>query len=482
MKFSWLITLIICSAQISAQEMADTLGNFVEGKEDTTTITVLRLKINSDKSDFSPVFNNKELIFVSGRNREIAVDYVDSEGESEITDLYRCEVVQPEKFKSVKPFDNRLNTKYYEGPFCMNKQGSVIYFTGTDKRSPRLKIYWSEKNSDKWSKPEQLSFCTDTFSYFHPALSPDEQTLVFCSNRNAENRVDLFESKWRDDSWSEPRPLNKLINDTNNQVFPFISQNNTLYFSCDKKNGSGLDIYSVCLDSAGKSPRLLDAPINSRFDDFGVWVDSSSTSGYFSSNRVKKFKDDIYYFTNSMPDFRNAKTIVPKSHCYSFVEESTMDSRDTLNLTYEWDFGDGKKSRGLHARHCFKVHGEYNVMLNVVDKVSGEVRVSQTSYPLLIERPNQMIIECSPEVFVNEEFSLLTKDPYLKDCKLEKICWSFGDGWYNSGSSVMHIYKKPGVYTIQLGVVARSRKTNLIELYKTEKMITVRERLNKNFK
>src|SRR3982751_1856399 len=105
MKFTWFIFLLFGCMLASAQDVADTLESFVEGREDTTTIKVLRLRINSDKSDFSPVLNNRELLFVSGRNREIAVDYVDSEGESEITDLYRSTMHKPEKFRNVRSFD-----------------------------------------------------------------------------------------------------------------------------------------------------------------------------------------------------------------------------------------------------------------------------------------------------------------------------------------------------------------------------------------
>jgi PKD repeat protein len=365
----------------------------------------------------------------------------------------------------------------------MNKQGNVIYFTANERRSSRLKIYRSEKNNNKWSRPEPLSFCMDTFSYFHPALSPDETELIFCSDRNKKNRVDLYRSKLSGDTWSDPFALNTLINDTNSQVFPFISRTRILYFSTDKKNGRGLDLYSVPLDSAEKAPSLLDFPVNSTADDFGVWLDSSSTSGYFSSNRIKKFKDDIFYFTNSMPDFKEARVVAPKTKfCYSFVEESSLASKDTLSLTYEWDFGDGERSRGLRTRHCFPGPGTYKVVLNVVDKMSGEVFISQTSYPLEIERPNQLIIDCSQDVDVKEEVTFAAKEPFLKNCKLEKVCWAFGDGRFNSGSLVKHTYRKPGIYTVQLGVVAKNEGTNQTELYKIEKTITVKEAGDKNIK
>lgn len=479
MKFWTAILFLFAFSFSKAQDVQDTLESFVEGREDTTTIKVLRLKVNSDKPDFSPFLWRNELMFVSGRNKEVGIDYVDANGESEITDLYKSTKISASKFRNTRTFDSRINTKFYEGPFCINKEGTIIYFTANDKKTSLLKIFKSEKLENRWSKPEQLSFCKDEFSYFHPALSPNEDQLIFACDRNrSRNKIDLYSSTKAGDTWSEPETLNKLVNDTNSQVFPFISPNNTLYFACDKKTGTGMDIYFVSLDSINKEPRLLPFPINTKFDDFGIWLDSASSSGYFSSNRIEKFRDDIYYFTNSMPDFRDARTVIPKTQfCYSFLEESTLSTKDTASLTYEWDFGDGKKSRGLRTRHCFPGPDDYQVVLNVVDKISGEVFVSEVSYPLSIERPNFISVSCNEKPGANEEILFVSKDLFIKNCKIEQICWAFGDGRYNSGSSVKHTYKKPGTYSIQLGVVARNKDTEKTELYKIEKTVTVSENI-----
>lgn len=81
--------------------------------------------------------------------------------------------------------------------------------------------------------------------------------------------------------------------------------------------------------------------------------------------------------------------------------------------------------------------------------------------------------DCKESVRVNEELVLTAKDPYIKNCKLDKICWSFGDGRYNSGSTVKHKYKTAGTYSVQLGVVVKNKDTDQTQLYKIEKTITV---------
>ena len=109
-------------------------------------------------------------------------------------------------------------------------------------------------------------------------------------------------------AWTAPRNLGVEINTPGNEVFPFVDEYNTLYFSSDGHDGlGGLDIFSAA--SAGGSwskPENLKLPINSGADDYGLWLtkakpkdanDPVRMSGFFSSNRPGgKGKDDIYQF------------------------------------------------------------------------------------------------------------------------------------------------------------------------------------------
>jgi hypothetical protein len=456
-----------------SQEVPDSTDIAGASPEDTTATKIVRLKINSAQSDFSPYIMNDQLLFVSGRNKHLGVQYVDVNNDSEITDLYTSTKVNPSKFKNVNSLGS-VNTKYYEGPFCMNKQGTIIYYTANDKRSSLLKIYKSEKKENKWSDPEVMPFCLPDFSYCHPAISPNEDFMIFSTNMDKEkNGMDLYISKFRNGSWTLPGPLGSNINDSANQVFPFISSNKILYFSSDKKDGlGGLDIYYINLNYDSSVVRALKYPLNSGADDFGVWIDSTSESGYFSSNRMGRSKDDIYYFTRSVPDFSDARTVIPKTkYCYSFFEESTLATKDTINLTYEWKFGDGQKGRGLRSRHCYAGPGTYPVELNIIDKESGEVFISETSYQLEIEKPDLVSIHCSDSIVAGQELLISAAACYLKGYELTKIYWSFGDGKYNSGQAVKHTYKKQGTYTLEIGILAKNLSSGKVEQFKGEKKI-----------
>ena len=106
------------------------------------------------------------------------------------------------------------------------------------------------------------------------------------------------------DTFSEPRNLGPKINTIEREMFPFISNNNVLYFSSDGHLGFGeLDVFaSKIYDTTLSDPISLETPVNSKKDDFAYIINEEKHIGYFSSNRSGgKGNDDIYSFSVSPP-------------------------------------------------------------------------------------------------------------------------------------------------------------------------------------
>ena len=454
--------------------------------EDSVRYSIQNLSINSKRSDFSPFLFNNKLFFSSGRENDIGVKYYAIENNQELVDVFNAEKIDSVNFKKVKPV-TEINTKFNDGPICISKNGKQLFITRNDpkrtkgKNKKPLSIFVSQKDGNGWSEPKVLPFCTGEFSYCHPALTSNG-TLVFSSDvSGGYGGMDLYYSKFEGGVWTIPRNYGPNINGKENEVFSFISANNMLYFSTNKKNGfGGLDIYSFNLKSPTHSQvQILEAPINSAFDDFGICVDSTERIGYFSSNRDTANGDNVFYFKNKYPDFKNCTLQKKRTYCFTFYEEATQMTTDTLGMIYEWDFGDGTRKRGLEVRHCFKKIGNYSVQLNIIEKASGNLFYNELSYDFEVEEPKQFYIDCPDTIARSKKFTINTQNVFIPKHTIKDYFWFFGDGKFVVGnpSFIPHVYKADGNYTIKLGVIAKNDSTGELEKFCTYKTVLVKDSL-----
>ena len=94
-----------------------------------------------------------------------------------------------------------INTDFSDGVVTFNKRFSVMYFTqcnNKDGKALNCKIYEARKSGKGWEVnfEEPLSFCKDSFTYGHPALSPDGKSILitegtYCRQINAPRSATL---------------------------------------------------------------------------------------------------------------------------------------------------------------------------------------------------------------------------------------------------------------------------------------------------
>ncbi|MBC7388834.1 MAG: OmpA family protein [Opitutaceae bacterium] len=218
-----------------------------------------------------------------------------------------------------KPFSSTLNSRAHDGPCTFNKEQNMIVFTrnnrkgGVSRRSRdkvnKLALYIATKkdSSESWNKPEPFQFNNKEYSFAHPAFSPDGKTLYFASDMpGGFGGMDLFKSKLDGKKWGRPVNLGTEVNTEGNDVFPFVDQNNVLYFSSNGHPGlGGLDLFKF----ENNVVTHLNYPISSKKDDFGVVIWSDGRKGYLSSNRdLGGFDDDLYFFKASKSMLLKGKT------------------------------------------------------------------------------------------------------------------------------------------------------------------------------
>ena len=106
--------------------------------------------------------------------------------------------------------------------------------------------------NNSWVDVVELPFNSDNYSTAHPALSPDEKTLYFASDMPGTiGQSDLFKVNINDDgTYGRPINLGSTINTEGRETFPFITDENEIYFASDGHPGlGGLDVFSSGLNA-----------------------------------------------------------------------------------------------------------------------------------------------------------------------------------------------------------------------------------------
>lgn len=262
-------------------------------------------QINTRNSDFATAPFRNKIVFTTSRFGSDSLVYsYTGEGFEDLYETYynsgQNSWAPPTKLKG------SINSSYNEGSFTFDTHNGVAYFmqcngkTGADKN---CNIYYSKYNEsrDSWGKPEIFKYHSADYSSGHPAITPDGLTLYFVSNNPAGlGGTDIWFCKIDTVTfeWGEPKNAGNQINTSGNEMFPYVSNNDGLYFSSNGRQGyGGLDIYYAPKVGDGFSkPINLRPPFNSSADDFSLmYIDDDM--GVLSSNRIGGVgSDDIYLF------------------------------------------------------------------------------------------------------------------------------------------------------------------------------------------
>ncbi len=290
--------------------------NYLEQiKANSGRFIVIDAGINSESSDYGSALNGNQLVFASARE-VLGLSQKKMKWTNEaFTNLFGAEQKPDGKLGVPEVLNKNLNSKFNESTPVYTTDGQTMYFTrnnfingkraGNDKKTTLLKLYKASKNGDIWDNVVELPFNSDQYNVAHPGLSPDNKTLYFASDMPGTiGQADLWKTSINSDgSYGTPENLGKEINTQGRESFPYITDNNEMYYATDGRPGlGGLDIFMTQLSSDAKVSESVNigAPINGKTDDFGLLMDTKTRTGYFTSNREGgQGSDDIYKFTET---------------------------------------------------------------------------------------------------------------------------------------------------------------------------------------
>jgi outer membrane protein OmpA-like peptidoglycan-associated protein/tetratricopeptide (TPR) repeat protein len=274
--------------------------------------------INSKYSDYGTTYMGNKVVFSSARDTGNFSKRIHTWTGEYFTNLYSSDLNEDGSLKSVNRFGKKINSKFHEDTPVFSKDGKTVYFTRNNYLNGRgydaskvtlLKIYKATLDKEgNWTEITPLPFNSDSYQVAHPALSPDGKTLYFASDMpGTHGQSDLFKVKINEDgSFGNVENLGNTINTEGRETFPFVSDDNELYFASDGRPGlGGLDIYVTRIPNEGtafKVPLNVGEEANSPKDDFALIIDSKTKKGFLSSNRDGgEGNDDIYKFLEIKP-------------------------------------------------------------------------------------------------------------------------------------------------------------------------------------
>jgi outer membrane protein OmpA-like peptidoglycan-associated protein len=428
---------------------------------------------SSNKYDeFSPVYYKNGIVFCTNRKSGSLADYSSSKGKGTFK-IYYVDTTVNVNWRKAHLFSRSLKTHFNDGPVTFDSDFDTIYYSRNLRTEGKLQelsttrnklgIFTAVKDGKKWDKIHELRFNNEYYNISTPYLSQDGKRLYFASDKpNGFGGSDIYYSDWKGDYWNDPINLGPEINTKGNESYPFITPAGELFFSSDGQPGGygGKDIYFTRLrNDKWLQPIRLDAPINSKLDDFGFITDSVMTSGFLSSNREKTI--DIYCFKVYNPQLFYCEEQKNNKYCYNIRDDGNTEI-DPINLEFQWDFLGNDKELGNIVSYCFPGPGKYVVKENIVEKNNGRIVFNKLSYELNLKAIEQPFINCGENALRNDTLNFDANKSNLSNYETLKYSWDFGDGNRAIGNVVKHAFTTPGEYSVKLGLILKETSSGKI--------------------
>lgn len=273
------------------------------------------LEFNSEASDFGGITEAGKLYITSARNNSRKNYGWNAEP---FLDLYELSRSAEGSYDAPKLLNRKINTRYHEGLVSFTPDGQTMYFsresffeniyekdTLSNTKISVLHLYKATQLEAKdWGKVEALSLNNKDYSIKNPSVSKDGKTLYFASDMpGGFGHFDLYKAEIdASGQLGSPMNLGNKINTPDQEMFPYIGDDNILYFSSNGHLGlGGLDVFFAKLNDAKAPIRNVGLPVNSNADDFAFNIDGEG-NGFVSSNRSGgKGSDDIYQIEKIKP-------------------------------------------------------------------------------------------------------------------------------------------------------------------------------------
>lgn len=439
------------------------IENIQKWIETPTRYEVTRIKkLNSRATEFGVAWtsnNYNEIIFSSTREGGVTKEKDAITGQN-FADFYTSrQNKQGEWEVAVLVDEDVINSTGSEGMPFMNKSFSTLYFTRCPNHKKRIsgcQIMKASRSGSMWSDPVVVEIKTiDSLDVIgHPTLSSDELKLYFASERkNGMGGKDIWVSEREStgEKFGRPRNLSDIVNTVGDELYPYLRNDSTLYFSSNGHGGmGGLDIFVTTLDSSGEwtEPVNLKHPFNSIGNDYGITFHPTEERGFFSSNRDTKngLDDDLYYFIEPPVLFTLGGT-VKNQNSLQFVEGA--DIRITGSNGSKFSTKSSETGAFMFTNSQIKSNETYVLTINKKNYFTFTDTISTIDY------------ETSQDIVKNYQISTIPNTPVvLPDILYELSRWELRPQFEDSLRGLIEILQVNPNITIELASHTDNRDTH----------------------
>ncbi|WP_219885124.1 tetratricopeptide repeat protein [Marinilabilia salmonicolor] len=262
-------------------------------------ITNLGDFFNSDYDDHSPLVSltGNRIFFTSRRPAGRGAQLPDGQFAEKVFFAERNQ----KGWSKPRVLDEFFSRTEHKSILSLSPDGNRLFLFKNDREGKS--IYVSDYMNGEWQEPEKLPYPINSrWDETHAALSPDQSTLYFTSNRpGGFGGLDIYRSKLDAyGQWGEPVNLGPMINSELDEETPMLHPDGqTLYFASEGHTSMGrFDVFysQIQSEETWTEPVNMGHPINTPDDDFFFVPTLDKSQAYYASYRFSENvgRSDIY--------------------------------------------------------------------------------------------------------------------------------------------------------------------------------------------
>lgn len=205
-----------------------------------------------------------------------------------------------------------VSTGLFERDVAMTPDGNEFYFGVAVGNYGYVTILCSKLKDGRWSEPEVVPHLDDPeIMNLEPCISPDGQKFFFLSNRpdtargdSVKGDQDIWVMDRTGDGWGQPYNPGPPVNTEDEEYFPSVTRDGTIYFTRNAKGSRLSYIYrSRLVDGVYQPAEKLGPEINSGPAQYNAYIDPDERFIIVPTpGREDSFGGTDYYISFRKPD------------------------------------------------------------------------------------------------------------------------------------------------------------------------------------